>query len=183
MACRDIAGQGEQHCGDSKPCCGGDVPQRLFQQTGQQHSAAQQGQHTKNDPVLRHKKQRDRCDKHPCPKHLCAPAQGMMPQLHAKAGQQNKYPTDALLPQMPGQAIWVLEVCVSGCRRHCMQTTLQRTLAFIRGGSILRIILPLVPAPSAMQFAMVSVLPVALQNTIATLLIKLYLFLCVVSFV
>ena len=27
------------------------------------------------------------------------------------------------------------------------------------------------PAPSAMQFAMVSVLPVALQNTIATLLI------------
>jgi len=28
---------------------------------------------------------------------------------------------------------------------------------------------------------MVSVLPVALQNTIATLLIKLYLFLCVVS--
>lgn len=27
-------------------------------------------------------------------------------------------------------------------RRHCMQTALQRTLAFIRGGSILRIILP-----------------------------------------
>lgn len=40
------------------------------------------------------------------------------------------------------QAIWVLAACVSGCRRHCMQTTLQRTLAFIRGGSILRIILP-----------------------------------------
>lgn len=35
-----------------------------------------------------------------------------------------------------------LVVCASGCRRHCMQTTLQRTLAFIRGGSILRIILP-----------------------------------------
>ena len=29
-----------------------------------------------------------------------------------------------------------------GCRGHCMQTTLQRTLAFIRGGSILRIISP-----------------------------------------
>lgn len=39
-------------------------------------------------------------------------------------------------------AIWVLVVCASGCRRHCMQTALQRTLAFIRGGSILRIILP-----------------------------------------
>lgn len=35
-----------------------------------------------------------------------------------------------------------LVVCASGCRRHSMQTTLQRTLAFIRGGSILRIILP-----------------------------------------
>ena len=32
--------------------------------------------------------------------------------------------------------------CAFGCRRHCMQTALQRTLAFIRGGSILRIILP-----------------------------------------
>ena len=40
------------------------------------------------------------------------------------------------------QAIWVLAVCASGCRRHSMQTALQRTLAFIRGGSILRIILP-----------------------------------------
>lgn len=39
-------------------------------------------------------------------------------------------------------AIWVLAVCASGCRRHSMQTALQRTLAFIRGGSILRIILP-----------------------------------------
>lgn len=36
----------------------------------------------------------------------------------------------------------VLEACAFGCRRHCMQTALQRTLAFIRGGSILRIILP-----------------------------------------
>ena len=33
-------------------------------------------------------------------------------------------------------------VCAFGCRRHCMQTTSQHTLAFIRGGSILRIILP-----------------------------------------
>lgn len=46
------------------------------------------------------------------------------------------------LPAMFRQAIWVLVVCASGCRRHCMQTTLQRTLAFIRCGSILRIILP-----------------------------------------
>ena len=36
----------------------------------------------------------------------------------------------------------VSAACASGCRRHCMQTTLQRTLAFIRGGSILRIISP-----------------------------------------
>lgn len=47
-----------------------------------------------------------------------------------------------LLPAMSRQAIWVLEACAFGCRRHCMQTALQRTLAFIRGGSILRIILP-----------------------------------------
>ena len=47
-----------------------------------------------------------------------------------------------LLPAMSRQAIWVLEACAVGCRRHCMQTALQRTLAFIRGGSILRIILP-----------------------------------------
>lgn len=40
------------------------------------------------------------------------------------------------------RVIWVLEACAFGCRRHCMQTALQRTLAFIRGGSILRIILP-----------------------------------------
>ena len=46
------------------------------------------------------------------------------------------------LPAMSRQAIWVLAVCASGCRRHSMQTALQRTLAFIRGGSILRIILP-----------------------------------------
>ena len=46
------------------------------------------------------------------------------------------------LTRMFRQAIWVLEACAFGCRRHCMQTTLQRTLAFIRGGSILRIILP-----------------------------------------
>ena len=46
------------------------------------------------------------------------------------------------IPAIFRQAIWVLEACASGCRRHCMQTTLQRTLAFIRGGSILRIILP-----------------------------------------
>ena len=105
IAHRNIAGQGKQHCGDSKPCCGWNAPQRLFQKAGQQHSAAQQGQHTKNDPVLRHKKQRDRRDKRPCPKHLCAPAQGMMPQLHTEAGQQNEHPADALLPQMPGQVI------------------------------------------------------------------------------
>ena len=46
------------------------------------------------------------------------------------------------LPAMSRQAIWVLVVCAFGCRRHCMQTALQRTLAFIRCGSILRIILP-----------------------------------------
>ena len=46
------------------------------------------------------------------------------------------------LPAMSRQAIWVLAVCASGCRRHSMQTALQRTLDFIRGGSILRIILP-----------------------------------------
>lgn len=38
-------------------------------------------EHTKDNSVLRHKKQRDCRDKRPCPKHLCAPAQGMMPQL------------------------------------------------------------------------------------------------------
>lgn len=46
------------------------------------------------------------------------------------------------LPAMFRQAIWVLAACVSGYRRHCMQITQLRTLAFIRGGSILRIILP-----------------------------------------
>jgi len=35
----------------------------------------------------------------------------MMPQLHTKAGQQNKHPADALLPQMPGQAI--IPVCLN----------------------------------------------------------------------
>jgi flavodoxin I len=105
IACRNIAGKGEQHCGDSKPCCGWNVPQWLFQKAGQQHSAAQQGQHTKDNSVLRHKKQRDCRDKRACPEHLCAPAQGMMPQLRAEAGQQNKHPADALLPQMPGQTI------------------------------------------------------------------------------
>lgn len=48
----------------------------------------------------------------------------------------------ALTRNVSRQAIWVLAVCASGCRRHSMQTALQRTLAFIRGGSILRIILP-----------------------------------------
>lgn len=48
----------------------------------------------------------------------------------------------AVLFALTRNVIWVLVVCASGCRRHCMQTTLQRTLAFIRCGSILRIILP-----------------------------------------
>ena len=38
IACRNIAGKGEQHCGDSKPCCGWNAPQRLFQKAGQQQT-------------------------------------------------------------------------------------------------------------------------------------------------
>ena len=48
-------------------------------------------------------------------------------------------------PQCFGRLSGLWQACAFGCRGHCMQTTLQRTLAFIRGGSILRIILPLLP--------------------------------------
>ena len=93
--------QCKQHRRNRQPCGGRDLFQQRFQHTGEQHGAAQKGQHTEHHPVLRHKKQRDCRDKRPCPEHLCAPAQGMMSQLHTEAGQQDEHPADALLPQTP----------------------------------------------------------------------------------
>ena len=71
----------------------------LFQQSCDDHSLAQQGQHAEPDSIRRHEDQRDRRDKCAAPKHHRASFYRVAAQRQTEAGQQDEHPADGLLPQ------------------------------------------------------------------------------------
>ena len=71
----------------------------LFQQSCDDHSRTQQGQHAEPDGIRRHEDQRDRRDKCAAPKHHRASFDRVAAQRQTEAGQQDEHPADRLLPQ------------------------------------------------------------------------------------
>ena len=94
-----MAGEVKQKKAPCKACHRGHLFQPLFQQTRDDHSRAQQGQHAEPDCIRRHEDQRDRRDKCAAPKPHRASFDRVAAQRQTEAGQQDEHPADGLLPQ------------------------------------------------------------------------------------
>lgn len=81
----------------------GNFPQQLMERNHQKHRRPNQGQNPEHYPFSRHHKEGYRSHQCTPEKYHQSPFQRVFPQPPAEAGQEDKTPADALLPEITGR--------------------------------------------------------------------------------